>query len=281
MKKLNIILLGISALAFSACEDVINVDLDNGTTLLVVDGMLTDDAKPQHVRLSTTAPYFKNEQTPRVSGAFVELKEYDENGVLLVTDTLIETTPNSGDYFTQKIASGSIGHKYDLTVIALGETYTASSTMQRIPPIDSVVLRYETYSIPELTGYHAYYYGPETPGMGDNYLFRIYKNGKLYDAPNQIYFASDELVDGNYIGEVDVTPEVFVLGDTVKVESYTTSRDQYFFFVEMSKQVNNGGIFANPPANIRTNIKNVSSTGKKAVGYFSANATNSLTTIVK
>jgi hypothetical protein len=269
------------ALTMASCEDVINVDLDNGTTLLVVDGMLTDDAKPQHVRLSTTAPYFQNEQTPRVSGAFVEIKEYDENGLLITIDTLVETTANSGDYFTQKINNGTIGHKYDLTVKALGETYISSSTMQRIPPIDSVVLRYETYNIPELTGYHAYYYGPETPGMGDNYLFRIYKNGKLYDAPNQIYFASDELVDGNYIGEVDVTPEIFELGDTVKVESYTTSRDQYYFFVEMSKQVNNGGIFANPPANIRTNIKNINSNGKKAVGYFSANATNSLTTIVK
>lgn len=281
MKRLNIFLLGIIALAFSACEDVIDVDLDNGSTLLVVDGMITDELKPQKIRLSTTAPYFENQQTPRVSGAFVELKEYDELGALITTDTLVEINANSGDYYTQKISAGVIGHRYDLTIKALGETYTSTSTMQRIPPIDSIVFKYETYSIPELTGYHAYYYGPETPGMGDNYLFRIYKNGKLYDAPNQIYFASDELVDGNYIGEVDVTPEPFELGDTVKVESYTTSRDQYYFYVEMSKQVNNGGIFANPPANIRTNVYNNNAGGKKSVGYFSANATKSVTRIVQ
>lgn len=281
MKSIYKLLFIATALGLSACEDVIDVELEQGSTLVVVDGMITSELKPQKVRLTTTAPYFENQATPSISNAFVEIKEYDESGILLQIDTLQEDANVKGDYYCQKITKGVIGRRYDLTVRALGETYTASSTMQRIPPIDSVTFKYETYSIPEFTGYHAYYHGPEIPGLGDNYLFRIYRNGKLYDNPNQIYFASDELVDGNYIGNVDITPEVFELGDTIKVESYTTSRDQYYFLVEMSKQVNNGGIFANPPANIRTNIYNVNPSGKKAVGYFSANAMNSMTGIVK
>lgn len=276
-------ILSLIAITFvlSSCEDVIDVELDNGKTLLVVEGMLTDEIKDQKIILSTTAPYFNNAKPPRVSGAFVELREYDPSGTLIVVDTLVEQVANSGEYFTQKISKGSIGNKYDLRINALGESYQSTSTMQRIPEIDSLVFIYESYPIPELTGYHAYYYGPETPGLGDNYLFRVYKNGKLYDNPNELYFASDELVDGNYIGKVDITPEPFEKGDTISVEMYTTSRDQYYFFVELSKQVNNGGIFANPPANVRTNIFNINSSGSKAVGYFSANAMKSKTGIIQ
>lgn len=281
MKKILLTILSLSSIAFTACEDVIDVELNQGQTLLVVDGMITNEVKPQKIKLSTTAAYFDNKNTPTVSGAFVELKEYDAAGVLVNTDTLLENTPNSGIYFTQKITAGSIGNRYDLTVRALGETYTACSSMQRIPPIDSLVFKYETYSIPELTGWHAFYYGPEIPGIGDNYLFRIYRNGIQYNKPNEIYFASDELVDGNYIGNVDLTPEVFEQGDTIKVEVYTMNRDQYYFFGEMVRQVNNGGIFASPPANVRSNIYNLNTQGKKAVGYFSANAMNFKEEIIK
>ncbi len=281
MKKIFLAIVILSSFAFTACEDVIDVELNQGQTLLVIDGMITNEVKAQKIKLSSTAAYFDNKKTPTVSGAFVELKEYDAAGVLLNTDTLVENTPNSGEYFTQKITAGSIGNRYDLTVRALGETYTASSTMQRIPPIDSLTFKYETYNVPELTGWHAFYNGPEIPGIGDNYLFRIYRNGKQYNNPNQIYFASDELVDGNYIGNVDLTPEVFEQGDTIMVELYTMNKDQYYFFVELARQVNNGGIFASPPANVRTNIYNNTTQGKKAVGYFSANAMNRATEIIK
>lgn len=280
MKKIYLVSLVLGAFIISSCEDVIDVELDQGNTLLVVDGMITDEVKAHKIKLSTTAPYFDNTKTPIVSNAFVEIREYDANGVLIQIDTLKEITLNSGEYFCQKITNGSIGNRYDLKVEALGETYISSSTMQRIPEIDSLVFRYETYSIPDLTGYRAYYFGPEIPGKGDNYLFRVYRNGKLYNKPNQLYFASDDLVDGNYIGNFDITPEPFDKGDTIKIESYTTSRDQYYFYVELSKQVNNGGIFANPPANVRTNILNNNIQGKKAVGYFSANAMKSKTEII-
>jgi Domain of unknown function (DUF4249) len=281
MKRIYITLLALSGIALSACEDVIDVSLDQGETLLVVESMITNENKAQKVKLSNTAAYFDNKKTPSVSGAVVVLKEYDASNALVTTDTLIETVPNTGEYFTTKITAGTIGNRYELTVNAMGETYVASSTMQRIPPIDSLVFRYETYSIPELTGWRAFYYGPEIPGIGDNYLFRIHRNGKEYNKPTEIYFASDELVDGNYIADVDLTPEVFELGDTIKIELFTMNKDQYYFFVELARQVNNGGIFASPPANVRTNIRNVDASRKKAVGYFSANAKNSITEIVK
>lgn len=281
MKKIYLAILAIGSLSFQACEDVIDVSLDQGETLLVVEGMITNENVAQKIKLSTTAPYFENKKIPAVSGALVVINEYDGTNTLLKSDTLTENPANPGEYLCNKITAGVIGNTYELNVSAMGEKYTARSTMQRIPVIDSLVFRYETYNIPELTGWRAFYYGPELPGIGDNYLFRIFRNGKEYNKPSEIYFASDELVDGNYIGNVDLTPEAYDLGDTIKVEMFTMNKDQYYFFGELSRQVNNGGIFASPPANVRTNIKNVEASRKKAVGYFSANAKNSITRIVK
>ncbi|MOA65423.1 hypothetical protein D3C78_1918030 [compost metagenome] len=58
--------------------------------------------------------------------------------------------------------------------------------------------------------------------------------------------------------------------------------DAYHFYDELRTQISNGGIFANPPANVRTNVKNVnSSSAKKAVGYFGASLVSSISTTVR
>lgn len=262
-----------------ACEDVIDVELDQGETLLVVDGKITNENKQHIIRLTTTAPYFDSNATPAVNGAVVTLDVYDANNVLVDTDSLIEIG-NSGNYAT-KLFSGNIDHKYVLHIKAMNEEYVAESILRRISPIDSLTYEYRQAEGPFEEGYYILYHGIEYPGLGDHYLFRISKNGKEYSRPNQLYFASDELVDGNYIGNFDVTPEPYEKGDTAKVQSYSMNADQYQFFLELSTQVNNGGIFASPPANVRTNIRNVNPKGKKAVGYFSANGTAQISVIIQ
>ena len=49
MKK--ILLLILSAMLFASCEDVIDVDLEDGTPQLTVDAILTNMDEPQRVRL--------------------------------------------------------------------------------------------------------------------------------------------------------------------------------------------------------------------------------------
>lgn len=279
MKKINIIYIILSVFVFTSCEDVIDVDLEQGETLLVVDGRITDEQKRHSIRLSTTAPYFDSIQTPIVSGAIVQLSVYNTSNQLISIDTLEEQI-GTGIYLTDDM-KGELNYKYALRIEALGEVYTAESILPRVPEIDSLTYEYKEAVGPFEAGYYVYFHGPETPGLGDNYLFRISRNGKEYKRPNQLYFATDELVDGSYIGNFDVTPEPFDLGDTIKVQNYTMSNDQYQFYLELSTQVNNGGIFASPPANVRTNIRNIHSNRKKAVGYFSANGTRSISVIIK
>ena len=86
---------------------------------------------------------------------------------------------------------------------------------------------------------------------------------------------SDELVDGRYIGAFELNnnqaeEETFERGDTIRVEMNSLPRDYYFFLNEIVTQLNNTGLFAAPPANVRTNVRNVGSPdpNRQAVGYF-------------
>ena len=64
--------------------------------------------------------------------------------------------------------------------------------------------------------------------------------------------------------------EIFAVGDSLRVEMNSLPRDYYFFLNEVVTQLNNTGLFAASPANVRTNVRNVNSTDptRQAGGYF-------------
>ncbi len=249
------------AFALTSCEDVIDVDLDKGETLLVVDGWITNQPAPYQIRLTNTAPYFTNAPAPKVSGATVIIT--DSEGVI---DTLKES--ESGVYVTQKI-QGKIGNSYVLTVKTNGNEYTAQTQIKRVPEIDSLTVKYhEESAFFETSGYYVYYNGPEPNGVGDFYRFKIYQNDSLLDKPENLLFAEDKLVDGNYIGDLQMNEEAFRKGDKIRGETWTITEDAYRYYVELSVQISNGGLFSNPPANVRTNVQNKNPKGRKAVGWF-------------
>lgn len=261
MKTYFLLLVAGLAMALSSCEDVIDVNLDKGETLLVVDGWITTKPAPYTIRLTNTAPYFTNAPAPKVSGATVVIT--DSEGV---TDTLKESEP--GVYVTRKI-QGKVGNSYVLTVKTNGEEYTAQTQIKRVPPIDSLTAKFQKESpFFETDGYYVYYNGPEPEGVGDYYRFKIFQNDTLLDKPENLLFAEDKLVDGNYIGELQMNDVGFRKGDKIRGETWTITEDAYQYYVELELQISNGGLFSNPPANVRTNVRNKNPKGRKAVGWF-------------
>jgi len=261
MKKYLLLACSATALVITGCEDVIDVKLDQGETLLVVDGWITSQPAPYTVRLTTTAPYFTNAPTPVVPGALLVIT--DSEGA---RDTLKESKP--GVYVTQKI-QGKIGHSYELSIKVNGEEYTARTEIKRVPAIDSLTVKYQKESaFFETEGYYVYYNGPEPAGVGDFYRFKIYRNDTLLSRPADLIFAEDRLVDGNYIEAIQMNSQGFKKGDRIRGENWTITEDAYQYYLELYVQINNGGLFSNPPANVRTNIRNVNPNGKRAVGWF-------------
>ncbi len=258
----NIVIILLIFIMFS-CEDIIDIDPPTPSSVLVVDGNVTTEEGPYHVTLSKTGPYFDNVQTSRVRDAVVVISDNEGR-----VDTLYETVP--GEYYTRFVRKGKTGNTYTLEVKTEGQEYYATTEIKRVPPIDSLTVQYTDEPGTEDDGYYLLYHGPETAGVGDYYKFKITVNDTLINRPENVQdLSSDEMVDGKYIGSFEVYDEPLHLGDKVKAEVNSITRDHYYFYTELGTQVNNGGMFANPPANIRSNIKNRNPySASKAIGYF-------------
>ncbi|GAA4409326.1 hypothetical protein GCM10023187_32440 [Nibrella viscosa] len=258
--------------SLSSCEDVVDVELEKSKPVLVVDGWITDQPGPQTIRLKTTAPYFSNGASPVVTGATVTIR--DNQGQ---TEVLKETAP--GVYQTQSLR-GKVGNQYTLTVKTGSEEYTAETAIRRTFPIDSIGTVYQKESMGRKEGYTLRFYGREPLGVGDSYRLKVYRNDTLLNSPHDLIFLEDRYVDGNYFKGLDLGLEPFRKGDKVRIENHSITEDTYAFLTELSTQMRNGGMFANPPANVRSNIKAVQG-GKKATGWFGGSAVSSAERVVE
>ncbi|WP_266368653.1 DUF4249 domain-containing protein [Tellurirhabdus rosea] len=261
----NVYLLLLSLFSLTACTDVVDVDLEKSEPLLAVDGQITDQPGPYTVRLSTTASYFSNTTTPAVTNATVVIR--DSEGV---SETLKQTTP--GVYVTSQLR-GKVGHKYTLTVKADGQEYTAETEIRRVFPLDSIAAEFRKESLGQEEGYYLKIYGQEIAGKGDSYRWKVYRNDSLLSKPADLIFFDDLYIDGNYLNGIALGNGPFKKGDKIRVENLSLTDDAYQYIVEIfNNTAATGGLFSNPPANVRTNIRNVAPNGKKAVGWFNGSA---------
>jgi hypothetical protein len=253
-----------------SCEDVIDIDLKTGETLLVVDGWITNQNQSYTVKLTQTKPYFANTPAIVVSGATLQLTDNEGN-----SENLTETQP--GIYKIQTI-KGKIGNQYTLKIIAQGETYEAKTEIRNVPPIDSLTYRFKKERSDLKEGIYVRYFGPELPTPNDYFRVKVYKNNIQYNKPSELIVQSDEFINGNYIGDLEFDfGDPFKINDHVKVELLSLPQDAYYFWQEMVTQVNNGGLFGTPPANVRTNVRNMNPNSKqKAVGYFGGSAVSTI-----
>ncbi len=131
-------------------------------------------------------------------------------------------------------------------------------------------------------GYYVLYNGPDHPGTGDYFRFKLYKNDTLLNKPENLVVAEDKFVDGNYIKEVELHNKPFGKGDRIRVENWSITEEAYRYYTEMRRQIENGGMSDSPLANIPTNIvtKNPEK-NRRAVGFFGGASINSKEIVIK
>lgn len=257
----QVLLAFLAPLILMSCEDPIEVELETGSTLLVVDGWITDQPGPHKVILSTTSPYFDNNATPRKSGAEITITD-DEGNI----EVLNESQP--GVYITGNDFRGVVGKKYYLHIQIRDEFYEAETAINRPAQIDSLKNIYKEKTIMAKEGFYVQYNGPEATGVGDFYRFKIFKNDQLLNKPENLIVVQDRLSDGVYFKDVQFHSEPFNLSDRIRIETWSITEDAYYFYAEMRDQIQNGGMFADPVANIRSNIKSDPENLVQAVGFF-------------
>ncbi len=265
MKKHHILFIILSAFIFSSCEKVVELKVDSGEPILIIDSQLSTEKEPWVVTLSLTQPYFDQSTIDYIGSATVTIA--DNNGR---TDTLNHTT--DGVYVSDDSLACESGMTYTLSVVYLNNTYTATEQCFYQEPIDFI----RSYFLPEANGfipkgYYVFQKSLEYEPEGDFYMWKIYQNDTNLLDQIGYQIENDENREGGYwniaidpddpLKDIDrgvfprPFPYNFEKGDSVRVEQYRISREYYNFIGEFSNQQNRSGTpFDPPPSNPKTNI---------------------------
>jgi len=280
---------------FTACEDAIDVDLDDNIPQLVVDAWVNSNPEPQTIRLTRTAPFFDNNFTPVITEATVVLTD-DAGNTFSFLDN-----DNDGSYVWTpggQQSLGQVGTTLQLTIDAEGETYTATSTIEPTTTVDSIDVRFRDDILGGPDGIYAELFARDLPGEGNAYWIQTFKNDQFLGLPEELNYTFDAAftmgsgVDGvtfitpireliNPVIENDESP--YAPGDNIRVEIHSLNLAAFLFIDDLATQITlgNSSIFAEPPANVRTNIINVDPNAtEQALGFFNVASVSEKTVIV-
>lgn len=297
MKLNKFLFLVLVSFSIFSCEDVIDVDLAEGDNQLVVDAWLNNLSETQTITLSRAVPYFDSSNPPAETGATVQVIE--DNGTIYDfidpdNDGTYTWTPAPGANF------GRISGDYELTITtAEGKEYNAFSSMKRIMPIDSISLEDREEELGNPAGIYAEFFARDVAGEGDAYWIKTFKNGEFLNKPQEMNLAWDgAFTPGSGVdGVIFITPirqninrvpdsgddaidtddlPPWEIGDSISLEIHSINEDGFMFLEQAFTQMTLGdaGIFAEPPANVPTNINalNATEASDNPIGFFSVSA---------
>lgn len=258
MKKY--VLICISFLTLTTCEDVIDVNLNSAEPRLVIEASINwlknTSGNVQSIKLSLSAPFFDENIQP-ANGAIVQITDSNSNVFIFTEDA------NTGVYITNTFTP-VLNQSYTLTIVYNNQTYTAIESLVSVVPIDNI----EQIDNGGFTGedieLKAYYTDPLNEE--NFYLFEFISEIAVIPTLD-VY--DDEFTDGNQIFGY-YTEEDLNTGDEVVIRNYGVSERFYEFMFILQQQGSDegGGPFDTQPATVRGNCINQTNSENYPFGYF-------------
>ncbi|QMU28739.1 DUF4249 domain-containing protein [Adhaeribacter radiodurans] len=258
-------------LALTSCETVVDLDLKQSEPKLAVEAIITDQANQNTVKLTLSAPYAKNVEPTPVNDAQVIITDNAGNTIPFIHET-------NGLYKPATDFKGVIGRSYTLTILANGQSYTATSVLNSVPTLDKVTYEYvdgknDDYGREE--GYYISTAFQDIAGVKNYYKLYVVVNGQLrQQQSSDILVTEDKLYDGSYLDDLQLFT-AFAQNDQLEVNLLSLTKEAYDFYAAMSDLANQGGLMGRNPANLPTNISN------GAVGFFSTSAISSKSLVIE
>ncbi len=255
-------------LSLPACEDVIDVNLNDSEPRVVIEAYITNNPEIATVIISKSTDYFTPGEIPFVNGAEVTISDNSGNSYSLQQF-------DDGIYLSPHVEA-EIGRIYTATVTVEGITYTASTMMPQPLTIDSLTSEYQEgggFGNDEDEGYRLHVFFTDPENIANYGRIKLAFN----DSTVEDYFLyDDEFNNGNAI-DYSWFFRVFQPGDTVRVELMSMDEGVYDFYRTVAYVVagDEGGGPDITPANPLTNWDN------DALGYFGAYAIEYDTLIVQ
>lgn len=253
MKKyLRLVLFLLSFTAFFACEDLIELEVNDAPPALVIVGEVTNQEVSHEVRVHRTVPVSSTSQFDPVSRAAVSL-----------TDSLgrrfafSEVEP--GLYRSQPFR-GRVGMQYQLQVEVENVIYEATSKMPRQVPVDSIGTATSNFPGNDNIYITMKFMDPIGEPNFYRYIMSINESPYIYMSVFDDKFNDGRMVTHELINfDVELKKE-----DMVRVRRQYISQDVYSFWQVVSSANPGASSPANPPSNFTNG----------ALGYFSAHSFN-------
>lgn len=261
MKNIKYILIVLLGGLFTACEEVVDVDLSTAAPRLVVDGRIEwakdTDGSEQVIKLTTTTGYYETE-IPVVTGATV----------------FVTNSTNTVFNFNEDVGTGNyictdfipvIGEEYQLTIQYDGETYTATETLFATPEITNIIQDDEGGFSGDDIEVRFFF---QDNGAEDNYYLTRFD---IETVAYPVYTAiDDEFFQGNEMFDF-IEGEDFEAGQTVGITLWGTSEryNNYMGILIDVSEGDNSGPFQTIPVAARGNVVNQTNQKNYALGYFS------------
>ncbi|NNF23065.1 MAG: DUF4249 domain-containing protein [Saprospiraceae bacterium] len=277
----------------SSCEDPIDVTLESGPTQFVVDAWITNESKPQTIKLTYSQDYLDSAIASGVAGASVEIQS-DNGNIFLFSENADGNyiwIPGPGE------SIGDIGDNYTLNIDINGEKITAQSSMNRVPVIDSIFQEFRDDEVFLDDGIYCQFFSRDFIGKGDTYWIKTFKNDTFLNRPFELNIAYDAAFDSGsevdgliFITPIrefanptddDGIPEPWMPGEKIRVEIHSMTNASFDYMETLRDQLLNGsnGIFAEPLANANGNIE---TTGDiNVLGQFNVAAVSSIEEMIR
>ncbi len=284
MKKLLISILTFTAI--TSCEDVIDVNLPEVETRLVVDGLLRVDKSEEFVdvriTMRETSVFFDENQPTQVENAVINYGVLNDSGLFesLSFSHLVEEAPGTGVYVPDpnfssdqriRTASAEPGVVFILQVTHNGKRYFAQTEYAPTVPIDNLEQGNDTFIDDEETEVIVTF---TDDGDNDNFYVFDFMYGEFLTV-------EDEFFQGQQFEFSYFYDDKVMAGQDVTISILGANEDFYNYMDLVLEQTqNNGGVFQTPVATVRGNVfdvtgldnitvlDNVERPNDYALGYF-------------
>lgn len=272
---LNVLL--ILTLALFGCEEVINLDLPNRDSNIVVDGLITNESALFTIKLTKTTKY---------SFKYDPLKvEYEKEALVIITDntgiidTLSEIYP--GNYRTHISGiKGIIGRSYKIDIFTKeGKHYVSDmEEMLDVPKFDSIYfVRDYNDKLEGSTSSYKYiiYTNMHEPGNTTNYYLRsisYYWSDQWHDNIQWNWVFNDKYINGKYLQKDIISEGYGGKNWRLKLSQYSLTKRAYDFWNLIHEQTQSGDGYANSSVPLIGNVYNADDPNDFALGYLQVSA---------
>jgi hypothetical protein len=269
------IILTLSIFVLCSCEKVINLDLSERDSRLIVEGLITNDTV--YVNLTKTSKYNFKYDPSKV--------EYLQGATVIVTDntgkadTLFEKL--YGKFIANKNKlSGIIGQSYKVDIFTSEGKHFASTpeVMMDVAKIDSIYFERDPTKL-YLGNKNSYLYDIyinwHEPANETNYYLRnmsYFWNKQWHDNVQWNWVFNDKYINGNYLKKENVNESYGGKYWTFKLNQYSLTKKAYDFWNLVHEQTQEGGNFSNSAVPLIGNVVNVDNPDDYALGYFQVSA---------